>query len=115
MTHFETIILLEFLMPIIIAVSIYFLERKIDQRFKHQEAEDKKRHDEYDRKAALRRDAVLVISDMSEAAMELAYATSVAVENGKTNGEMKKARALYEKAKDEKTDYINKLKAEVTK
>lgn len=115
MTHLETIILLEFLMPIIIAVSIYFLERKIDQRFKHQEAEDAKRHQEADERAKLRKESDMVIFDMSEAAMELAYATSVAVERGKTNGEMKRAREAYGKAKDEKDQFIKKLKAEVTK
>lgn len=36
--------------------------------------------------------------EINMATMELAYATSVAVEKGSTNGEMKKARKAYDKA-----------------
>ena len=115
MTHFETLILLEFLMPLVLAVSIYFLQREIDKKFKKQEAEDNRRHAQADKRAELRREADRVNGEMLEAAMELAYATSVAVEKGKTNGEMKKARKMYEDAKKERGIFLKKVENEVIK
>lgn len=113
MTHFETLILLEFLMPLVLAVSIYICKKYVDRKFKKQETDDEQRNIEAKERAELHRDFDLVNGDMAEAAMELAYATSVAVENGKTNGEMKKARELYDNARKERDDLMKKLKQQV--
>lgn len=108
MTRFETLIFLEFLMPIVLAISIFLLQRAISKRLEKQEKESKER-------AELRQDYDTVTGDMAEAAMELAYATSVAVEQGKTNGEMKKARELYDDARKERDAFLKKVKKEVIK
>ena len=115
MTHFETLILLEFLMPLVLAVSIYICKKYVDKKFKHQEEEDLKRHTEAEKRATYRRESDKINGDMSEASMELAYATSIAVEKGKTNGEMKKARKMYEDAKSERDEFLKEIEHEFTK
>ena len=47
--------------------------------------------------------------EVNSATMELAYATAIAVEQGKTNGELKRAKAAYNKA----VDHQNKLGKEL--
>ena len=114
MTHFETLILLEFLMPLVLAVSIYICKKYVDRKFEHQEKEDRKRHNEAEKRASYRRESDKINGDMSEASMELAYATSIAVERGKTNGEMKKARKMYEDAKNEREAFLKEIEKEIT-
>lgn len=113
MTHFETLILLEFLMPLVLAVSIYICKKYIDRKFERQEEEDQKRHNDAEKRADYRRKSDKINGDMSEASMELAYATSVAVEKGKTNGEMKRARKMYEDAKNERAKFLKEIEKEV--
>lgn len=115
MTDFKTLILLEFLMPLVLAVSIYICKKYVDKKFSDQAQADQERHNEAKKRADYRRESDKINGDMSEAAMELAYATSVAVERGKTNGEMKKARQMYEDAKEERAKFLNKIEEEVTK
>lgn len=114
MTQFETLVLLEFLVPLVLAVSIYLMQKYIDKKFEDQKAEDLKRHNEAEKRADYRRRSDKINGDMSEASMELAYATSVAVEKGKTNGEMKKARTMYENAKNERAKFLKEIEKEVT-
>ena len=115
MDDMQTLIFLEFLMPLVLAVSIYICKKYVDKKFSDQEKEDKKRHKEADDRAELRKEADMVIFDMAEAGMEMSYATSVAVEKGKTNGEMKKARKMYDDAKKERDNFMKKIKAEAVK
>lgn len=113
MTHFETLILLDFLMPLVLAVSIYICKKYVDRKFKHQEEEDLKRHNDAEKRAEYRRKSDKINGDMSEASMELAYATSIAVEKGRTNGEMKRARKMYEDAKNERAKFLKEIEKEV--
>ena len=47
--------------------------------------------------------------------MELAYATAVAVEKGKTNGELKRAKEAYKKATDAQNEFNRKLQEQLMK
>lgn len=113
MTRFETLVLLEFLMPLVLAVSIYICKKYIDQKFERQKKDEEDRNNEAKLRSKLHHDFDIVNGDMAEAAMELSYATSVAVEKGTTNGEMKKARKLYDNARIERDELIKRLKEEV--
>lgn len=115
MTDYKTLILLEFLMPLVLAVSIYICKKYVDKKFSDQAKADLERHNEAEKRANYRRESDKINSDMFEASMEMAYATSIAVEKGKTNGEMKKARKLYEDAKDERSKFLKKIEKEFTK
>lgn len=47
--------------------------------------------------------------EVNAATMELAYATAIAVERGKTNGELKKAKEAYDKATKDQRELVIKL------
>lgn len=58
------------------------------------------------KKEELKEQAEEINAEVNVATMELAYATSIAVENGRTNGELKHAREVYAGAK-KKLDNFN--------
>ena len=58
------------------------------------------------KKEELKEQAEEINAEVNVATMELAYATSIAVENGKTNGELKHAKEVYASAK-KKLDNFN--------
>lgn len=58
------------------------------------------------KKEELKEQAEEINAEVNVATMELSYATSIAVENGRTNGELKRAREVYASAK-KKLDNFN--------
>ena len=58
------------------------------------------------KKEELKEQAEEINAAVNVATMELAYATSIAVENGTTNGELKRAKEAYASAK-KKLDNFN--------
>ena len=58
------------------------------------------------KKEELKEQAEEINAEVNVATMELAYATSIAVENGTTNGELKRAKEAYASAK-KKLDNFN--------
>lgn len=58
------------------------------------------------KKEELKEQAEEINAEVNVATMELAYATSIAVENGTTNGELKLAKEAYASAK-KKLDNFN--------
>ena len=75
----------------------------------------KKRDDAKEELDELRDEKEDINRQVNSATMELSYATSVAVENGKTNGEMKRARAAYDAAKKRQEAFSEKLQSKVLK
>lgn len=60
------------------------------------------------KKEELKEQAEEINAKVNVATMELAYATSIAVENHKTNGELKNARQAYAEAKKELDEFNQK-------
>lgn len=77
--------------PILTALVVWFIERARDK------------HD------ALKDEIEQVGREVNSATMELAYATAVAVERGKTNGELKKAKDAYNNAVKHQKELGQKL------
>lgn len=77
--------------PILTALIVWLIERARD---KHDELKDE--IEQVDR-------------EVNSATMELAYATAVAVERGKTNGELKKAKDAYNNAVKHQKELGQKL------
>ena len=73
----------------------------------------KKRDSENEEKETLKDEAEDIDREINSATMELAYATSIAVEKHKTNGEMKAARKAYENAKKKQEAFNLKLQKKV--
>ena len=74
---------------------LYFLQRFF---------KNKARLDE-ERDAAKRRENLLILKSI-DAVGKLTYADSIAIRDGKTNGEMKEAVAAYKKADKELYDFL---------
>ena len=83
--------LIELLPAIITGLFLYYWQRS------------QKRHDD------LKDEVERVNREVNAATMELAYATAIAVERGKTNGELKKAKEAYDKATKDQRELIIKL------
>ena len=62
-----------------------------------------------DKKAELKEEAETVNREVNNATMQLAYATAIAVEQHKTNGELKRAKAAYNKAVQHQNELGQKL------
>ena len=77
--------------PIITALVVWFIERARD---KHDELKD---------------EAEKVDREVNNATMQLAYATAIAVEQHKTNGELKRAKKAYNDAVTHQTELGRKL------
>lgn len=84
-----------FLTPILTGLIVWFIER---YRTKKEE---------------LKEQAEEINAEVNVATMELAYATSIAVENGRTNGELKAARASYAAAKQKLDAFNQKLNGKI--
>lgn len=80
---------------VISGMVLFFLQ----MYFKKRQKEDDKREEKNHKKD------VLIIKSIN-AIGELTVANSIALRDGKTNGEMKKALASYEKANDEMQDFL---------
>lgn len=57
----------------------------------------------------VKEDIEQVNREVNAATMELAYATAIAVERGKTNGELKEAKEAYNKATKDQRELMIKL------
>lgn len=90
-TLFETIFL---------GMAIFYLQRRQKKRDSHAEE-----------RAAIRRKESLLNLQMTMASSKLAYATALAIERGKTNGELKEAKEDYSKAKEAYLMFLNEQAA----
>jgi len=81
---------------VILVLAIYYFQRSQKKRDAHNEE-----------RAAVRRRESLLNLQMTMASSKLAYATAVAIERGKTNGELKEAKEDYAKAKDAYLAFLN--------
>ncbi len=88
-------IILSALASIISGMVLFFLQSLFRKKAKQDEKKEEKDH----------KKDVLVIKSIN-AIGELTHANSVALRDGKTNGEMKKALDLYEKANKEMLDFL---------
>ena len=86
-----------FITPILTALAVWFIERERDKRDAQKEEAEK------------------INREVNFATMELAYATAVAVEKGKTNGELKRAKEAYKKATDAQNEFNRKLQEQLMK
>ena len=91
MTLFESVLLV---------MAIYYMQRSQKKRDSHAEE-----------RAAVRRRESLLNLQMTMASSKLAYATAVAIERGKTNGELKEAKQAYSEAKDAYMAFLNEQAA----
>ena len=91
-----------FASPILVGIILYLFQKAAEKR----EAEREKETEERDE---LREEAEKVNREVNTATMELSYATAVAVERGKTNGELKKAKAAYNNAVKHQDELGRKL------
>ena len=90
-TLFETIIL---------GMAIFYLQRRQKKRDAHTEE-----------RSAIRRRESLLNLQMTMASSKLAYATAVAIERGKTNGELKEAKEAYSEAREAYLAFLNEQAA----
>ena len=67
------------------------------------------------KKDELKEEAEEVNADVNYATMQLAYATAMAVKRGKANGEVEEAIAEYNKAKEKRDKFNEKLKSKLIK
>lgn len=86
-----------FLTPILTALIVWAIERDRDKRNEQKEEAEK------------------INRRVNLATMELAYATAIAVEKGKTNGELKKAKEAYKEATDAQNEFNRKLQEQLMK
>lgn len=78
---------------IVVGIISWAFQRKAEKR-------EHARDQETAEKDKLRDKIESVNREINSATMELAYATAVAVERGSTNGELKRAKAAYNRAVD---------------
>lgn len=86
-----------FITPILTALIVWAIERDRDKKNEQKE------------------EAERINREVNLATMELAYATAVAVEKGRTNGELKKAKEAYKKATDAQNEFNRKLQEQLMK
>lgn len=86
-----------FLTPILTALIVWAIERDRDKRNEQKEEAEK------------------INRRVNLATMELAYATAIAVEKHKTNGELKKAKEAYKEATDAQNEFNRKLQEQLMK
>lgn len=85
---------------VVLALAIYYFQRSQKKRDSHAEE-----------RAAVRRRESLLNLQMTMASSKLAYATAVAIERGKTNGELKEAKDAYSEAKAAYLEFLNEQAA----
>ena len=83
--------IIELLPAIITGLFLYYWQRA------------QRKHDD------VKEDIEQVNREVNAATMDLAYATAIAVERGKTNGELKKAKEAYDKATKDQRELAIKL------
>ncbi len=88
-------IIISIVASIISGMVLFFLKRYFDKKDK----EEKKRED------AKAKESVLILKSL-DAVGKLTYANSVAIRDGKTNGELKGAINDYNEVKDELYEYL---------
>ncbi len=96
----------EYLLPtvfetIILGMAIFYIQRRQRKRDSHAEE-----------RAATRRRESLLNLQMTMASSKLAYATAVAIERGRTNGELKEAKEDYSKARAAYLQFLNEQAAD---
>lgn len=93
---------------VVVSIITFLFQRRAEKR---EQRRDKKASD----KDKIREEIDSVDREVNSATMQLAYATAVAVERGKTNGELKKAKEAYDKATKAQKELGDKLIAKEKK
>lgn len=75
----------------------------------------KKRDESKAERSKLKEDDEVIEYEMIEAAMELSYATAMAWENGKPNGEVEAGIEFYNKVKEDKERHDREVKSKLLK
>ena len=88
--------------PVLVGVIMYCFQKAAEKR-------EAKRDKETAEKDEIRDEIEKVNREVNNATMELSYATAVAVERGKTNGELKKAKEAYNEAVKHRDELGKKL------
>lgn len=91
-----------FASPILVGVILYCFQSAAEKRESARDKEAAERDE-------LRDEIEAVNREVNNATMELSYATAVAVERGKTNGELKKAKRAYDEAVKHQDELGKKL------
>lgn len=86
---------------VVLVLAVYYIQRSQRKRDSHAEE-----------RAAVRRRESLLNLQMTMASSKLAYATAVAIERGKTNGELKEAKEDYSKARAAYLQFLNEQAAD---
>lgn len=81
---------------VFLVLAIYYIQRGQKKRDSHAEE-----------RAAVRRKESLLNLQLTMASSKLAYATAVAIERGKTNGELREAKEDYTAAKAAYMQFLN--------
>ena len=90
--------LINFLPAIITGLFLYYWQRAQERRdAKNAEVDE------------LKEEVEAVNREVNNATMELSYATAIAVERGKTNGELKKAKDAYDEAVKHQKELSHKI------
>ena len=90
-----TAIIISICSSIVSGMVLFFLQRYFKNKAKNDEERD----------AAKRRENLLILKSI-DAVGKLTYADSIAIRDGKTNGEMKTAIAAYKKADQELYEFL---------
>lgn len=85
---------------VVLVMAVYYMQRR--QRHADSRAEER---------ADLRRRESLLNLQMTMASSKLAYATAVAIERGRTNGELKEAKEAYSEARAAYLEFLNEQAA----
>ena len=88
-------IIISIMGSVVSGMVLFFLQRFFKNKAKLDEERD----------AAKRRENLLILKSI-DAVGKLTYADSIAIRDGKTNGEMKEAVAAYKKADKELYDFL---------
>lgn len=94
--------LIKLLPAIITGLFLYYWQR---QQKMHDDKKDRERKE----RDGLKDEIDSVNREVNSATMELAYATSIAVECGRKNGELKAARKAYDEAKKHQDRLAQKM------
>ncbi len=86
---------------VVLVLAVYYIQRSQRKRDSHAEE-----------RAAVRRRESLLNLQMTMASSKLAYATAVAIERGRTNGELKEAKADYAAARTAYLQFLNEQAAD---
>ena len=98
--------ILSFASPIASALFIWYIQYSCTQKDKIKEQNEKKKQEEIDKRADVRKQESLLSMRMIKAIGKLSFANAVAVKEGKVNGVMEEALVYYKEASEEVSKFL---------